>query len=96
MRKLSLQVQTSVDGYVGRAGEGPDWQVWNWGPECPWNEPLKARFNSLTMEMPRERLIDLSSSVRRSFGMRLLKMVSALPSGDRIPRRRCINSSHWR
>jgi dihydrofolate reductase len=40
-------MQTSVDGYVGRAGEGPDWQVWNWGPECPWDAPLKARFNAL-------------------------------------------------
>jgi dihydrofolate reductase len=47
MRKLILQMQTSVDGYVGRAGEGPDWQVWNWGPECPWDEPLKTRFNAV-------------------------------------------------
>lgn len=47
MRKLILQMQTSVDGYVGRAGEGPDWQIWNWGPECPWDAPLKARFNAV-------------------------------------------------
>jgi dihydrofolate reductase len=47
MRKLILQMQTSADGYVGRAGDGPDWQVWNWGPECPWDVPLKARFNSV-------------------------------------------------
>ncbi|HEX4534702.1 MAG TPA: dihydrofolate reductase family protein [Rhizomicrobium sp.] len=47
MRKLILQMQTSVDGYVGRANEGPDWQVWNWGPECPWDEALKARFNAV-------------------------------------------------
>ena len=47
MRKLILQMQTSVDGYVGRSGDGPGWQVWNWGPECPWDEPLKARFNAV-------------------------------------------------
>ena len=47
MPKLILQMQTSVDGYVGRAREGPDWQVWNWGPKCPWDEPLKARFNTV-------------------------------------------------
>jgi len=46
MRKLILQMQISADGYVGRAGEGPGWQVWNWGPECPWDAPLKARFNA--------------------------------------------------
>ena len=47
MRKLILQMQTSVDGYVGRSGDGPGWQVWNWGPECPWDAPLKARFNAV-------------------------------------------------
>ncbi|HEY1604768.1 MAG TPA: dihydrofolate reductase family protein [Allosphingosinicella sp.] len=47
MRKLILQMQTSVDFYVGRAGKGPDWQVWDWGPDCPWDEPLKARFNAV-------------------------------------------------
>jgi dihydrofolate reductase len=40
-------MQTSVDGYVGRAGEGPEWQVWDWGPDCPWDGPLKARFNAV-------------------------------------------------
>lgn len=47
MRKLILQMQISADGYVGRIGKGPDWQVWNWGPECPWDVPLKARFNAV-------------------------------------------------
>jgi dihydrofolate reductase len=47
MRKLILQMQTSVDGYVGRSGNGPGWQVWNWGAECPWDAPLKARFNAV-------------------------------------------------
>jgi dihydrofolate reductase len=46
MRKLILQMQVSVDGYVGRAGEGPNWQVWDWGPQCPWDDPLKARFDA--------------------------------------------------
>jgi dihydrofolate reductase len=47
MRNLILQMQTSVDGYVGRFGQGPGWQVWDWGPKCPWDKPLKARFNSV-------------------------------------------------
>jgi dihydrofolate reductase len=45
MRKLILQMQASVDGYVGRANEGPDWQVWDWGDKCPWDEKLKTAFN---------------------------------------------------
>jgi dihydrofolate reductase len=47
MRKLILQMQTSADGYVGRAGGGPEWQLWDWGPKCPWDEALKARFNAV-------------------------------------------------
>jgi dihydrofolate reductase len=47
MRNLILQMQTSVDGYVGRAGGGPEWQLWNWGPECTWDQPLKDRFNAV-------------------------------------------------
>lgn len=47
MRKLILQMQISADGYVGRGGDGPGWQVWNWRPECPWDASLKARFNEV-------------------------------------------------
>jgi dihydrofolate reductase len=51
MGELILQMQTSVDGYVGRAGEGPQWQVWDWGPKCPWDAALKARFNAVFAEV---------------------------------------------
>jgi dihydrofolate reductase len=47
MRKVILQMQVSVDGYVARSGEGPHWQVWDWGPHCPWDDSLKARFNAV-------------------------------------------------
>lgn len=47
MRKLILQMQVSVDGYVGRKADGPDWQVWNWGPDCPRDAPLKGRFRDI-------------------------------------------------
>jgi dihydrofolate reductase len=46
MRKLILQMQVSVDGFVGRQDEGPSWQVWDWGPDCPWDQPLRERFNA--------------------------------------------------
>jgi dihydrofolate reductase len=38
-------MQASVDGYVGRESEGPSWQVWDWGEDCPWDRPLQDRFN---------------------------------------------------
>jgi dihydrofolate reductase len=51
MRRLILQMQVSVDGYAGRGGDGPDWQVWNWGPECPWDGTLKKRFNAVFQDI---------------------------------------------
>jgi dihydrofolate reductase len=46
MRKLILQMQVSVDGYVGRKGEGPGWQLWDWGDKSPWDDALFADFNA--------------------------------------------------
>ena len=45
MRKIILQMQMSVDGYLGRKGEGPDWQVWDWGKDCTWDDELIQSFN---------------------------------------------------
>jgi dihydrofolate reductase len=45
MCKLILQMQVSVDGYVGQAGREPGWQLWDWGDKCPWDEKLQAEFN---------------------------------------------------
>jgi len=45
MRKLILQMQMSVDGYVGQAGREPSWQLWDWGEKCPWDERLQMEFN---------------------------------------------------
>lgn len=45
MRKLVLQMQFSVDGYVG-SSHRDDWQLWNWGPENTWDEDLRGDFNA--------------------------------------------------
>jgi dihydrofolate reductase len=46
MRKLILQMQASVDGYVaGREGLG--WQLWGWGDDWPWDDRLKEDFNAV-------------------------------------------------
>jgi dihydrofolate reductase len=45
MKRLILQMQMSVDGFVSAADPGLDWSLWDWGPDCPWDEALKRRFN---------------------------------------------------
>lgn len=47
MRKLILQMQMSVDGYVSPANGELDWQVWGWGDRWGWDDRLKADFNAV-------------------------------------------------
>jgi dihydrofolate reductase len=44
MRKLILQMQMSVDGFVG-SHQHDDWQLWGWGEHNEWDEELKRDFN---------------------------------------------------
>ncbi|WFP61786.1 dihydrofolate reductase family protein [Mesorhizobium sp. WSM4904] len=46
MKKLILQMQMSVDGFVG-AVEDHRWQLWDWGEESDWDDELKADFNAV-------------------------------------------------
>lgn len=48
MRKLKLQVQMSVDGYIAETNGKTDWMIWNWGEEWTWDDELKKYFNDLT------------------------------------------------
>jgi dihydrofolate reductase len=48
MKKLKLQVQLSLDGYMADAQGNSDWMVWNWGPLWTWDEALRQHFIDLT------------------------------------------------
>jgi dihydrofolate reductase len=47
MRKLILQMQISIDGYVSAARGDLDWQIWNWGPDWAWDPELRRYFNAV-------------------------------------------------
>ncbi|MCA0016238.1 dihydrofolate reductase family protein [Mesorhizobium sp. B292B1B] len=46
MKKLILQMQMSVDGFVG-ADADHRWQLWEWGDDSAWDEELKRDFNAV-------------------------------------------------
>ena len=45
MKRLILQMQMSVDGFVSADDSTFNWTLWDWGPRCPWDTALKKRFN---------------------------------------------------
>jgi len=47
MSRLIVQMQMSIDGFVGSDVPGSRWQLWDWGPNWPWNPDVRARFNAL-------------------------------------------------
>lgn len=47
MRKLILQVQTTVDGYVADLNGKNDWQLWSWGTDWNWDDELKKYFSDV-------------------------------------------------
>ncbi|MBL0741204.1 dihydrofolate reductase family protein [Chryseolinea lacunae] len=47
MRKLKLQIQTSIDGYIASVDGNGNWMIWNWGPEWTWDEALQTYFKQL-------------------------------------------------
>ena len=46
MKKLILQMQMSVDGFVGASGDA-HWQLWEWGENSQWDDELKQDFNTV-------------------------------------------------
>jgi dihydrofolate reductase len=47
LRKLILQMQMSIDGLEAVNDPKIKWQLWDWGPKCPWDQTLKDDFNTI-------------------------------------------------
>jgi dihydrofolate reductase len=67
MRKLILQVQISIDGYIADVNSNTDWMIWNWGLNWTWDKELQQYFTDLkasidcvllSRKMAREGFID--------------------------------------
>lgn len=45
MGRIVVQMQSSIDGFVGSDDPSSQWALWNWGPHWPWSADLRAQFN---------------------------------------------------
>jgi dihydrofolate reductase len=48
MRKLKLETQVSIDGFIAGINGNTDWMIWNWGPDWSWDEELQRDHTELT------------------------------------------------
>ena len=48
MRKLIVEVQMSVDGFIAGVNGNTDWMIWNWGPAWKWDKELQQYHTDLT------------------------------------------------
>ena len=48
MRKLILEIQTSIDGFIARKNGTTDWMIWDWGPNWGWDKALQQYHTDLT------------------------------------------------
>lgn len=51
MRKLILEVQLSVDGFLADTNGKTDWMLWNWGHEWTWDKNLQDYHTTLTQSV---------------------------------------------
>lgn len=48
MRKLIVETQLSIDGYIADMNGNTDWMIWNWGPDWNWDAELQQYHTRLT------------------------------------------------
>jgi dihydrofolate reductase len=48
MRRLKLETQVSIDGFIAGNSGNTDWMIWNWGPDWTWDEELQKYHTELT------------------------------------------------
>ena len=81
MRRLVLQMQMSVDGYVAAADPDLVWQVWDWGDHWIWDDQLADDFNAvfrsidcilLSRKIAQEGFLDHWTAAAKKFPLELL------------------------
>jgi len=49
MRKLILETQVSIDGFIAEPDGNTNWMIWNWGTDWTWANELQKHHTDLTL-----------------------------------------------
>ena len=91
MRKIKLEVQLSIDGFMADQQGKTDWMVWNWGPEWTWDSELKQYHTELTRSVD---CIFLSRQVVEEGFIPHWRKIAQDPSNPQHEFARSLNDAH--
>jgi dihydrofolate reductase len=103
MKKLKLQIQISIDGYIAPYNN-QDWLVWAWGKEWTWDEQLKNYFIQLTSsissvllsrKMAEEGFINHWTSVSKEAGNPQSNFARIIAESKKVVFSRTLKDSIW-
>lgn len=104
MRKLLLQMQTSLDGFVADKAGDTSWMQWSWGPEWTWPAGLQQYHTEtvssadevlLSDVLARQGFIDHWASVARKSNDPQAVFASALTKAHKTIFSRSLTSLPW-
>ncbi|MBT1695543.1 dihydrofolate reductase family protein [Fulvivirgaceae bacterium PWU4] len=103
MKKLKLQVQISIDGYISPYNS-QDWLVWAWGKEWTWDEALQNYFIHLTSsiscvllsrKMAEEGFIDHWAAIGQDAANPQSTFARIIAASDKVVFSRTLKASTW-
>jgi dihydrofolate reductase len=104
-RRLVLQMQVSLDGYMSADDGLLDWQVWDWGEQWTWDAELRRDFNAvfdtvdcilLSRKMAEEGyLTHWQSAAQRGAGRSEWEFARRVVNVQKVIASRTLRSSRW-
>jgi dihydrofolate reductase len=104
MRKLKLQVQISIDGYIADEKGKTDWMIWNWSEDWTWDKELQFDFTELkgsidtvllSRKMAKEGFIDHWASVSKKSDDPQSKFASIITAAKKVVFTNTLEKSEW-
>lgn len=104
MRKLKLQVQTSIDGFIADTNGKTDWMIWNWAEDWTWDKDLRRDFTELkesidtvllSRKMAKEGFIEHWASVAQKTNDPQAAFARSITAAKKIVFTKTLEKSEW-